>query len=249
MPELWRIARERAGEFDAGALDYHRYRPRYPEALFDDLAGQAGLSAGSRVVEIGAGTGLATGPLARRGYDVTAIEPAPEMAAVGREETGGAATWVVGRFEDWTPERPADLVLACNAWHWIEPQRGVDLVAEALRPGGALAIVWTPVVQWGAEPFEQRLAEAFGAPWTKTIEPVFASLGAVVADPRFGELRVSRHRFGRTLDAAEFVAVTRTYGGPHTEARDRILTGLIEEVGGTVTKVEEAVLHLARRLP
>lgn len=103
-------------------------------------------------------------------------------------------------------------------------------------------------MSWGAEPFERLLAETFGSPWPKTIEAVMASRLSIENDDRFGPFSISRHRFERTLDADTFVAVTRTYGGDHSEERDAALRDLIAEVGGSVTKVEEAVLYLAQRL-
>jgi len=46
--------------FDTVAALYDRARPRYPSALFDDLADLAGIGSGARVLEIGPGTGQAT---------------------------------------------------------------------------------------------------------------------------------------------------------------------------------------------
>ena len=61
--------RERLREtFDQAAEIYHRVRPDYPEALFDDLIVLAGLAPGDRLLEVGCATGKATLPLARRGF-------------------------------------------------------------------------------------------------------------------------------------------------------------------------------------
>jgi hypothetical protein len=64
----------RRGTFDQAADLYDRARPGYPRALFDDLAELTGVGAGSRVLEIGPGTGQATLPLAERGCRVVAVE-------------------------------------------------------------------------------------------------------------------------------------------------------------------------------
>jgi SAM-dependent methyltransferase len=46
-------------------------------------------------------------------------------------------------FEDWDPDgRAFDLICSAQAWHWIEPLRGLDVVARALRPGGRFAAFW-----------------------------------------------------------------------------------------------------------
>ena len=42
---------------------YDRTRPGYPPGVFEDLAALAELSRGSRVLELGCGTGQATVPL------------------------------------------------------------------------------------------------------------------------------------------------------------------------------------------
>jgi hypothetical protein len=79
MSDLWRVASEASDRFAAQALDYHRYRPRYPEGVFNDIVRLAGLSPGDKAIEIGAGTGIATQPLIECGLDVTAIEPAAAL--------------------------------------------------------------------------------------------------------------------------------------------------------------------------
>lgn len=246
MTEIWRIAAQRTSEFDAAAVAYDTYRPRYPAGVFDDIVDLGDLSPGSTAVEIGAGTGIATAPLVDRGLAVTAVEPAPAMAAIGRAKVGDGASWVVGRFEDWTPS-PVDLVVSFNAWHWVEPGAGLDKVAAVLRPGGALALVWTDVASWGGEPFERGLTEAFGAPWPKTLDHVVGSRRHVERDERFDGCIERRHRFERTLDADTFVEVTRTYGAGLGEEGFATIRRLIDGLGGSVTKVEEAVLFLTRR--
>jgi hypothetical protein len=37
MLELWRLAPERRAEFDAGALEYDRSKPRHPDPVFGDV--------------------------------------------------------------------------------------------------------------------------------------------------------------------------------------------------------------------
>ncbi len=248
MSELWRLSAQRSQEFDAAAVAYDRYRPRYPERLFDDIVKLGELKPGASAIEIGAGTGIATGPLIGRGLQVIAIEPSPGMASIAREKFGSNARFVNGRFEDWPPTESTQLIAAFNAWHWVEPDKGVSLAGRLLSPGGSLALVWTDVLSWGEDGFEARLAEVTGSPWPKHLDHVFASLDPVRASEYFDDLRVHHHRFERRLDATSFIAVTRTYGGHHTVERDEVIRQLIDdEFDGAVTKVEDAVLHLARR--
>ena len=52
--ERWRGLRTL---FDGVAERYDAARPRYPRVVVDDLVALAGLGSGSRVLEIGCGTG------------------------------------------------------------------------------------------------------------------------------------------------------------------------------------------------
>jgi SAM-dependent methyltransferase len=122
---------------------YDRARPAYPEQLFDELVVLAGLTAGDRVLDVGAGTGKATVPLARRGLRVTAIEPSTEMARVLRDRVApfDGVEIVLSDFED-APIDPGRFaaVVAGQSWPWFEPGVGVTRAAAALRPGGWCAM-------------------------------------------------------------------------------------------------------------
>jgi SAM-dependent methyltransferase len=128
--------RDRAESFGSVAENYDRYRPTYPSALIDDLVAQNPRS----VVDVGCGTGKAAVLLAARGLDVLGVEIDPKMAERARAH---GITVEVSSFEDWEAEgRSFDLLTSGQAWHWVDPSRGVPKAAQVLRPGGSVALFW-----------------------------------------------------------------------------------------------------------
>ena len=124
---------------------YEEARPGYPDELFDDLVALSGIGPGGRVLEIGCGTGQATGPLARRGYRVLCVELGTNLSAIARDKLAGYPEVRVftSSFEDWTPEEePFDLLLSATAFHWVEPAVRYRKSARVLRDGGFLTLLW-----------------------------------------------------------------------------------------------------------
>jgi SAM-dependent methyltransferase len=248
VPEAWKDAKQASARFNAQAQDYDRYRPRYPGEVFTLLLHETGATRGDTVVEIGAGTGIATQPLADLGLDVVAVEPAQELAALAAAKLHENGRVVVGHFEDCALPDRAKVLIAFNSWHWVDPSVGMERAAQLLEEGGWLALVWTEVLAWGPADFEERLSDVFGEPWPKRWENVVASLRPVIDDDRFGELRTFHHPFSRTLDADTYVAVSRTYGGRRSDEQyDALRRVITDEFEGSVVKVEDAIVHLARR--
>jgi SAM-dependent methyltransferase len=131
--------------FDQDADGYHRGRPGYPEALYDVLETRCGLRPGSRVLEIGAGTGQATRSLLARGAHVTAVEPGPRLAARLSDELAGPRLTVVNGELDAVREQAGafDLVTCATAFHWLDADASLTRLARLVRPGGWLAVWWT----------------------------------------------------------------------------------------------------------
>jgi SAM-dependent methyltransferase len=132
--------------FDPLVDAYDAARPTYPDALFDDLRRLAGRPlAGADVVEVGAGTGIATRALLARGARVVPVDLGAAMLGRLRARTPGIPV-ALGDGEA-LPLRPgvADLVCYAQAWHWVRVPVAAAEAARVLRPGGALAVWWNDV--------------------------------------------------------------------------------------------------------
>lgn len=132
--------RERANSFGGAAHNYDAHRPRYPDQLVDDL-----LAFGARrVLDVGAGTGIASMQLAERGADVLAVEPDTRMASIAQQK--GIPT-EIATFERWEAAgRRFDLVVFAASFHWVDPAVALPKVRDVLNGGGKLALIWNRLV-------------------------------------------------------------------------------------------------------
>lgn len=128
--------RQRANSFGGAAQNYDAYRPRYPDQLIDDvLAPDA-----HRVLEAGAGTGIASMQMIERGAELLAVEPDARMAAVAQAK---GIPVELATFEQWDPAgRRFDRVVFAASFHWVDPAVALPKIREVLDDGGKLALIW-----------------------------------------------------------------------------------------------------------
>ena len=141
--------------FDEVAALYGRVRPGYPDELFADLVAITGLDEQSAVLEVGCGTGQATGSLGALGCSVTAVEPGPGMVALARQRTAIYPKVVIetAAFEQWDDRgRRFDLLIAASSWHWVDATIGWRRARELLHPHGWMAVLGHVVVRRPGEP-------------------------------------------------------------------------------------------------
>ncbi|HEX5514448.1 MAG TPA: class I SAM-dependent methyltransferase [Gammaproteobacteria bacterium] len=131
--------------FSDRVADYVRYRPSYPEAVFDLLARRCGLAPGTVVADIGAGTGIFSQLLLQRGARVFAVEPNAGMRAAAERLLAHQPnlTSVAGTAEDsGLPDAAVDLITAAQAFHWFDRSKARAEFMRILKPGGHLALIW-----------------------------------------------------------------------------------------------------------
>lgn len=191
-----------ARSFDRAAEVYEASRPGYPaDAVAWLTEGVAG-----PVVDLGAGTGKLTRALVGQGLEVVAVDPSEQMLAVLAERVPEADARVGSGESIPVPDASTGLVVAAQAWHWVDPRVAVPEVARVLRPGGRLGLVWNDrdeSVEWVRE-----LGELMNS-----AEAVFEDEDDPVVGPPFGPLERFDVRWVQalTLDGLLDLARSRSY--------------------------------------
>ncbi len=252
------IDERRRTSFDARALQYDAVRPSYPDSLVDALVALSGIGEGGRVLEVGAGTGKATLLLARRGYEVIAIEPGANMAAVLRRNADGYRVVIEQTtFEAYAGAGPVDVVMSAQAFHWVAPRVRYAKAASLLRPGGALALLRNDKTELDPDlraELDRAYAEHF--PESKPFDASRDVLGEITAEidqsGYFGAVEVRTCPWSAEYTSAEYVHLLETYSDhavldpPRSSRLYRDIAAAIDRRGGRIAIPHVAALHLAR---
>jgi SAM-dependent methyltransferase len=192
------MALERSRLFGQEAQRYDRCRPRYPDAVIDDLLGSK--PEGLDVLDVGCGTGIASRLMAEREVRVLGVELAPRMAEIARSH---GIEVEVGAFEDWEPAgRTFDRVTSAQAWHWFDLPVATAKAASVLQPGGRLCLIWNA----GSHPDDlaDALAEVYASVLPSPVHTVFRGYAAN---------RSTDRRSGLTSEVAA-IAAAADFGAP-----------------------------------
>jgi SAM-dependent methyltransferase len=131
--------------------DYARWRPGYPDSFFERLRVHRVYAPGTRVADLGTGTGLLARALARRGCRVTGVDIAEQQVRTARAlaaEQGLEAEFHVAPGEHTgLPAGAFDLVTAAQSFLYFDKGRAIPEVRRLLAPGGLFMIChmcWLP---------------------------------------------------------------------------------------------------------
>jgi SAM-dependent methyltransferase len=124
--------------FDTVVDSYVSGRPEMPVDAVREATSAVGVQPGSRVLEVGAGTGQLTHALLELGFDVVALEPGDALRARAAVRAPGA-TFVASTFEAFEADGWFEAVVSSNAFHWVDPEVGY---AKAAELAGAIVLIW-----------------------------------------------------------------------------------------------------------
>lgn len=140
--------------FESVADEYDAGRPSYPDEVFAAL----GSLAGSRVLDVGAGTGIATRALLARHANVIAIDPGRELLRRALTHTEDLLAVVADGAALPVRANAIDLVCFAQSWHWLNPATRVAEIHRVLRPSGRWAGWWSHARADGQQWFDDYWA-------------------------------------------------------------------------------------------
>ncbi len=194
--------------FSTVADDYHKYRPSYPRELIDWLEERSMISQGSRILDVGCGSGIFMQLLADRGARLTGIDPNREMIAWAAASDEGSCLQGVAEELPF----PADtfhLALSAQAFHWFRLEEAISEMRRVVVPAGSGAAIWncrkgTPLIDEYNSLISRYSTEYDGGShWDRTADKVHRAVTRWQAERK--ELPY-RQRLGR----AAFVGRTRS---------------------------------------
>jgi len=253
-------ARQVAESFGSDARRYDRTRPHYPRALIERIVTA---SPGPDVVDVGCGTGIAARQFQAAGCRVVGVEVDERMADVARRH---GLEVEVAAFEAWDPAgRTFDAVVSGQTWHWVDPVAGAAKAAQALRPGGRLALFWnvfqpSPDVARAFAAVYRRVSHDLPfTPWSRPAMDAYSGIVTRATDGirqvgAFGDAEQWRFEWEWSYSREDWLDQVPTHGGhtqlPHGQL-EVILAGIgaaIDARGGRFTMGYTTVVVTAARI-
>jgi SAM-dependent methyltransferase len=249
--------RRRANSFGDDAGQYDRVRPTYPAGLVDALMTDRPIT----VLDVGCGTGIASRLFAARGCDVQGLEPDARMASVARRHGISVAA---GTFEEWDAGSSRfDLLIAAQAWHWVDPYLGAAKAAEVLKPGGRIGLFWNQSNP--LPPIDAALQRAYAvrAPelgrnsvllGQRDVSLYGSTADALRATDRFGDVSILVFEHDALYSTDAWLDLAVTHSDHRTLPSDQLgellaaLRAEIERNGGQVPVRYESTLVTGRTL-
>lgn len=249
--------------FNEDAANYDKYRPGYPQKLFDDVISYSQIKAGSKLLEIGIGTGQATLPFLQLGCRVKGIELGENLSAFVAEKYKGYGNFHVINMDFMScpvEENSCDLIYCATAFHWLPREEAYLKIMSSLKKGGSVALFWN-------HPFPNRDDDPSNAA-SKKIYNKFRPSGKTQKE--FGEedciimaQELARHGFEkvayrlykrtRKLNTDEYIHLLNTYSDHRAldptlkETFESEMRQAVNEAGGTINIYDTIDLYLAQK--
>ena len=244
--------------FDTIPEQFDKYRPRYSQELFDAMISYGKIGPGKTVLELGPGTGQASGPVIDTGCDYHAIELGEHLYAKMKEKYSGLPNFSIVNDDFITHdfgEQKFDMIYSAATIQWIPEDVAFGKTFELLKPGGVLAMLYTrDDYRSDNEELYDKIQEIYTQYFKPEIEYKQGNFGYTKA-PDYGYSEVEKLEFSgkREYTADDFVSYTGTHcthiviPEPY---KTRFFNGLRQAVldaGNRIVFKDTYVLYLTRK--
>jgi SAM-dependent methyltransferase len=224
--------------FRSTAEFYARYRPRYPQALIDEVAAFCGLDRAGRLMDLGCGPAFLAIAFAAYFSEIVGVDPEPEMLAAAQHEAQAAGvTLLRASSTDLGPQFGTfRMVTMGRSFHWMDRDATLRALDALIEPGGAIVLFderghrsaenpWSPI--WDRVVGKWSPQEEWSA-HMRRLSPDWERHEIVLARSAFSRLDLLTHRHRRRTTLDEFIG--RVYS---------MSTSSIEKLGDNRAAFEE----------
>ncbi|MBQ2691952.1 MAG: class I SAM-dependent methyltransferase [Clostridia bacterium] len=254
--------------FDGVAEDYNKFRPGYPEELYDAVFEYAGKDRFGNALEIGIGAGQATLPVLKRAERFVAVEPGVSFCDMCRDKFRDFSGFSVinSSFEESEMcENSFDLALSATAFHWVAEEAGYTKLFSALKAGGVFArFANRPYRDKGNLRLADEIDELYDRYYNRFYgykkkvlrefdEDQAKSIADIAGKYGFADIEYRLFKRERVFSADEYVSLIGTYSDHialREDVRKEFFAGIhdaIERHGGKITIYDMIDLELARK--
>ncbi len=137
--------RQAGDDWGHAANDWACLYEHYALAVIDAIFAEVGVAAGTELVDVACGSGLAVHLAQDRGATVAGIDASAELVAIARARSAGADLRLGSMFELPWPDASFDAAVSINGI-WGGCEAALDELFRVLRPGGRIGISF-----WGSD--------------------------------------------------------------------------------------------------
>jgi SAM-dependent methyltransferase len=138
--------------FGRTASDYGKHRAGFPDAFFWRIQQLGLISGGTRLLDLGTGTGTIARGMSQRGCVTSALDISEELVATSKQldqqEDVKIAYQIASAEETGLASESFDVVTAGQCWHWFDGDKAAQEVKRLLVPDGHIIIAhfdWLPL--------------------------------------------------------------------------------------------------------
>ncbi|MDC7220078.1 MAG: class I SAM-dependent methyltransferase [Spirochaetales bacterium] len=209
--------------FEKNSRSYSRVRPGYPAELYERIARFKKFDSSSRLLEIGAGHGVATGEVYTRwNSKILAIEPGQSLCEMGEKQFSekGDVEFQCVPFEDFHSDIRFDGIYAATAFHWLDEEIKFRKSSELLKEKGLLFLFWNYYTISDDKVFEdiQQIYRDFhpkgagkGDPRVFTREKINKRRDEMIQSEYFEQLDHWEYSYDLNYSADRYIQLLKTY--------------------------------------